>query len=87
MLRTDLPQFDISENIIIGTDITEEILAFYKQPFRLKAGIFVLCLEGEIHASIKMTDCYIKKNNFVSTRQPSEKIQPEGPHVFKTRKK
>ena len=66
MLRTDLPQFDISENIIIGTDITEEILAFYKQPFRLKAGIFVLCLEGEIHASIKMTDYYIKKNDFVS---------------------
>lgn len=66
MLRTDLPQFDISENIIIGTDITEEILAFYKQPFRLKAGIFVLCLEREIHASIKMTDYYIKKNDFVS---------------------
>ena len=73
MLRTDLPQFDISENIVIGTDITEEILAFYKQPFRLKAGIFILCLEGEIHASIKMTDCYIKKNDFVSLSDNKEK--------------
>ena len=60
MLRTDLPQFDISENIIIGTDITEEILAFYKQPFRLKAGIFVLCIEGKLQTSRKITDYYIK---------------------------
>ncbi len=66
MLRTDLPQFDISEDIIVGTDITEDILTFYKQPFRLKAGIFALCLEGDIHASIKMTNYHIRKNDFVS---------------------
>lgn len=55
----ELPKLDIPEDWIIGTDISREILNMYTNfPCRLKAGIFVLCLQGEIEASIDADKLY-----------------------------
>ena len=63
----ELPKLDIPEDWIIGTDISREILNMYTNfPCRLKAGIFVLCLQGEIEASIDATNYTVKANDFVT---------------------
>ena len=62
----ELPQLDIPEDWIVGTDISKEILSMYTNfPCRLKAGIFVLCMQGEIEASIDTTGYQVKANDFV----------------------
>lgn len=63
----ELPKLDIPEDWIIGTDISREILNMYTNfPCRLKAGIFVLCLQGEIEASIDAANYTVKANDFVT---------------------
>lgn len=63
----ELPKLDIPEDWVIGTDISREILNMYTNfPCRLKAGIFVLCLQGEIEASIHATNYTVKANDFVT---------------------
>ncbi|WP_278703873.1 helix-turn-helix domain-containing protein [Parabacteroides goldsteinii] len=63
----ELPKLDIPEDWVIGTDISREILNMYTNfPCRLKAGIFVLCLQGEIEASIDATNYTVKANDFVT---------------------
>lgn len=63
----ELPKLDIPEDWIVGTDISKEILNMYTNfPCRLKAGIFVLCMQGEIEASIDTTNYKVKANDFVT---------------------
>lgn len=63
----ELPKVDIPEDWIIGKDISREILNMYTNfPCRLKAGIFVLCIEGEIDALIDTTNYRVKANDFVT---------------------
>ena len=63
----ELPKLDIPEDWIVGTDISKEILSLYTNfPCRLKAGIFALCMQGEIEASIDMTSYQVKANDFVT---------------------
>lgn len=63
----ELPKLDIPEDWIVGMDISKEILSLYTNyPCRLKAGIFVLCMGGEIEASIDMTNYRVKANDFVT---------------------
>lgn len=63
----ELPKLDIPEDWIVGMDISREILNMYTNfPCRLKAGIFVLCMGGEIEASIDMTQYKVKENDFVT---------------------
>ena len=63
----ELPKLDIPEDWVIGTDISREILNMYTNfTCRLKAGIFVLCLQGEIEASIHATNYTVKANDFVT---------------------
>ena len=45
-MNANLPQLDLPRDYVVGNDITEAILNFYKQTCRLKAGIFALCVEG-----------------------------------------
>lgn len=71
----DFPKIDISDDFIIGTDINIEILNLYRNyPCRLKAEIFVFCLEGYIEATLNLKDCQIKANDFV-TLLPGSIIQ------------
>ena len=39
-MNANLPQLDLPRDYVVGNDITEAILNFYKQTCRLKAGIF-----------------------------------------------
>lgn len=66
-IQKELPKLDIPEDWIVGTDISKDILNMYTNfPCRLKAGIFVLCLGGEIEASIDAMSYRVKANDFVT---------------------
>ena len=65
-MNTNLPQLDLPLDFIVGNDVTEDILNFYKQTCRLKAGVFCLCTEGNVNAFINLTEYQIKKNDFVT---------------------
>lgn len=76
-MKKELPQIDITEDFVIGSnaDIDLGILNLYTQyPCRLKAEIFVLCMDGSIDASINLSEYIIKKNDFV-TLSPGSIIQ------------
>ena len=54
-MENDIPKIDLPQDWVIGKLSIEDIglLNLYANyPCRLKAGIFVLCLGGEIEASI-----------------------------------
>ena len=75
-MKKELPKIDITEDFVIGSnaDIDLGILNLYTQyPCRLKAEIFVLCMDGGIDASINLSE-YTKKNDFV-TLSPGSIIQ------------
>ena len=73
-MKFDFPQVDLPSEILSWTDVTEEILNIYKQSCRLKAGIFAICLEGGIKASINLIDYEIKENDLI-TLLPGSIIQ------------
>lgn len=64
MIKIDFPQVDIPQDFIVGTNITEDVLNFYRQSCRLRAGIFALCLEGNVEVSINLTNYNLKKKRF-----------------------
>lgn len=72
-----LPKIDITEDFVIGNnaDIDNSILSLYTQyPCRLKAEIFVLCMGGNLEATINLTDYTIRENDFI-TLSPGSIIQ------------
>ena len=72
-----LPKIDITEDFTIGSNecIDNNILNMYAEyPCRLKAEIFVLCMNGTIEASINLSDYTIKANDFI-TLTPGSIIQ------------
>lgn len=63
----ELPKLDIPNDWIVGTNISRDILNMYTNfPCRLKAGIFALCIDGEIEASIDMTNYTVKANHLIT---------------------
>lgn len=51
LLETDrasdqLPDIDLPVDFFAWVDITREVLGWYQVPCKIKAGIFVLCVEG-----------------------------------------
>lgn len=61
----DLPKLDIPDNWVAGTHIGKDILNMYTNfPCRIKAGIFVLCLQGEIDVTIDTAHYHVTKNHF-----------------------
>ena len=76
-MRMDFPQVDLPMNLIAWTEVTDEILNIYKQPCRLKACIFALCVEGSISVSINLMGTEIKQGDFI-TLLPGTIIQFNG---------
>lgn len=70
----EFPQVDLPVDVIAWTEVTEDILNIYKQSCRLKACIFVLCIEGSITASINLRDIEVKQSDFI-TLPPGSIIQ------------
>ena len=63
----DIPMIDLPDNWLIGTDIQKELLKLYTNyPVRLKCEIFVLCMDGEIDASINLNKIKIKANDIIT---------------------
>lgn len=66
-MEKEIPKIDLPLNMIIGTDISPEILNLYTNfPCRLKAEIFVFCMEGEIEASIDLNRISVKAFDFIT---------------------
>lgn len=66
-MEKEIPKIDLPQNMIIGTDISREILNLYTNfPCRLKAEIFVLCMQGEIEASIDLNRISVKAFDFIT---------------------
>lgn len=65
-MKFDFPQVDLPSEMVAWTDVTEDILNIYKQSCRLKAGIFAICMEGEMKACINLIDYEIKENDLIT---------------------
>lgn len=65
-MQFDFPQVDLPCPILAWTDVTEDILNLYKQSCRLKAGIFAVCREGQMTATINLIDYEIKPNDLIT---------------------
>ena len=64
-MKKEFPQVDLPEDFIAWADVNEDILNIYKQSCKLKAGLFVFCMEGSLKASINLTEYYVKANDLV----------------------
>lgn len=73
-MNFDFPQVDLPCPILAWSDVTEDILNLYKQSCRLKAGVFVVCREGKMTATINLIDYEIKPNDLI-TLLPGSIIQ------------
>lgn len=65
----EIPKIDLPENCIIGQLSREDtgLLSLYANfPCRLKAGIFVLCMDGVIEASINLARFRVKPHSFIT---------------------
>lgn len=68
-MENDIPKIDLPEDWIIGNLTAQDIglLSLYANyPCRLKAEIFVLCMQGEVEASINLTRYQVKPGSFIT---------------------
>lgn len=71
----ELPKIDLPQEWLVGTGISKELLALYTDfPCQIKSEIFVLCVGGEVEASINLNRIHVQPNDFV-TIQPGSIIQ------------
>lgn len=68
-MENDIPKIDLPEDWVIG-HLTQDdlgLLSLYANyPCRLKAEIFVLCMQGELEASINLTRYQVKPGSFIT---------------------
>lgn len=66
-MEKELPKIDLPEDWVIGTGISKELLGLYKNyPVRLKCEIFVLCMSGEVEASVNLNRFSVKANDVIA---------------------
>lgn len=66
-MEEKLPKIDLPEDWMIGTDISKELLSLYTNfPVRLKCEIFVLCMSGEVEASVNLNRIKVHANDVVT---------------------
>lgn len=61
-----LPDIDLPVDFLAWTEISGDILSLYRFPVRIQAGLFVLCLDGELEATINLTEFHIRRNSLIS---------------------
>lgn len=66
MTSNNLPLLDLPVGFVVSTAVTEQILGFYKQTCRLKAGIFALCVSGTLKASINLKEYTLHPGDLVT---------------------
>ena len=58
--QKELPRIDLPELWIAGTDIDQNLLGLYTDfPVRLKCEMFILCLGGEVDASVNLDSIHV----------------------------
>jgi len=56
-MKNEIPKIDLPVDFTVGDDVTISLLNNYGHfPCKIKAGLFVLCKEGNIRATINMKD-------------------------------
>ena len=61
------PKYDIPIDYIMDDALTGRILEFYKMfPAKIKAGVFAICLKGEVRATLNLSEYIVKKDDFVT---------------------
>lgn len=75
IIDKDLPKFDLPIDFIADDSITGDILHLYSRfPCQIKAGLFILCTEGTVRATINLSEFVIRRNDFI-TLLPDSFIQ------------
>ncbi len=65
-LDEPFPKYDIPVDYIMDDNLSGKILDFYKMyPAKIKAGVFAICLEGCVKASLNLSEYTVRKNDFV----------------------
>lgn len=66
-MEKELPKIDLPEDWVIGTGISRELLSLYTDyPVRLRCEMFVLCLDGEVEASVNLNHISVHANDFIT---------------------
>lgn len=66
-MEKELPHLELPEEWMVGTDISKSLLQLYTNfPCRLKSEIFVLCMGGEIEASVNLNRITVRQNDFMT---------------------
>lgn len=74
-MNDNIPKLDIPKEFIVGDNVTGEILKLYGRfPCKIKAGLFVFCLQGTLRATINLNEFSIGRHDFV-TLPPGSFIQ------------
>ena len=64
IINDSFPKFDLPIDFIADDSITGDILNYYSNfPCKIKAGVFVLCTEGMVKATINLLEVVIRKND------------------------
>lgn len=75
IIDDSLPKFDLPNDFVADDSITGDILNLYGRfPCKIKAGLFILCMEGLIKATVNFSEVVIRPNDFV-TLLPGSFIQ------------
>ena len=87
-IDNDIPKIDLPEDWIIGKLTKSEIglLNLYANyPCRLKAEIFVLCLQGDLEASIDLTRYKVRPGNFITIQPDRKSTRLNSSHIEESR--
>lgn len=64
-IEENVPRYDLPVDFVVDNSIDGSILNFYKQfPCKIKAGVFALCLQGELKARINLNEITARPNDF-----------------------
>ena len=64
--QKEMPKIDLPELWIAGTDIDQNLLGLYTNfPVRFKCEMFILCLDGEVDASVNLNSIHVGPLNVV----------------------
>lgn len=65
-INETIPLFDLPVDFLVDDNIRGNILQLYKMfPCQIKAGIFALCIKGEIKVTLNLHEYTVKENDFV----------------------
>ena len=65
-INSSFPLYDIPIDYIMDNALTGTILDMYEMfPAKIKAGVFAVCLKGEVKATLNLSEYTVKENDFV----------------------